>query len=718
MAFSTIRNSRRIAGLLAASCLAAPVLAQQPGAAAVETAAADDLAPAEIVVTAQRREQRLVDVPISVSAFTGKDIENRGVATLSELQAAIPSLRIVDIGPGSQRIQLRGISQYLGLPTVGNYLDEFSVNNEGAAGSAEIRLLDLERVEVLRGPQPALYGEGSMGGTIRYVTAQPELDAVFGSVRGELSSVSDGDVGFRTEGVVNLPVATDSAAIRIAAAHEQLPGFADASFGKDINDGTVTTIRGKALVKPQGGPLTVSLLGLWHRADQDAKSYSLANRTTGQVVPSPTRQRYGLGNLVVSYDFGGATLLSSTGYLDQTGRTVDDSSRFYNQLFGAPLLRTALTDSRGTFKRFAQELRLASNGSGPLSYLLGGSYSNARTTGNVAGTGEGLTPVPPSALGVVFTQTSASRSKVLALFGSVNYDVASNLTIGLGGRYFRDRRSTNSVFALTGFGTPPSVSRGAATFTSFNPRVDITLKTSEDGILYANAAKGFRSGGFNQVIDPTTPPTFGPERLWSYEVGTKQGLLDNRLLLEAAIYYNDYKGIQATVIQSGVTVAGTRNAGKANGWGADFTLQARPQTDLSFSATLGWNDVAYKTLSPDRRPGDALDMVPRWTWSLAADYTPQISDGAKLILHADAGYTRKASITLRNLPPSLAPVNFTDSRVLVNARAGVAFGALEVYAFANNLFDEAKIVNPAFAAFFEPIRTRPRTVGLGFKGQF
>ncbi|MCA3714693.1 MAG: TonB-dependent receptor [Phenylobacterium sp.] len=716
-----------VSALLAGTMLSFPAIANaQPASApppapainAPGVAEVEATTLADVIVTAQRRAERLIDVPVSISTFGAEDIQNRGVTTLNQLQTSVPGLRIVDIGPGSQRIQLRGISQYLGLPTVGNYVDEFSVNNESASGSAEVRLLDMERVEVLRGPQPALYGEGSMGGTIRYVTASPRLDAFSGDLLGEVSSVADGGAGFRAEGILNIPLATDVAGVRIAAAREEAPGWTNATFGKDVNDQVTTTVRGKLLVRPSG-PLTISLLGAYHESEQDVKSYALQDRRTAQVTPSPTRQRYSLGNLVATYDLGSVTLLSSTGYLDQQGRTVDDSARFYNQLFGAPLLRTALTDSRGTFKRFAQEFRLTSNDEGPLRYLVGASYSDADTTGKIDGNGESTSPaIPPGALGVVFRSDGRTESKVSAVFGSVSYDLTDSLTVDLGGRYFRDKRSTDSTFTLIGLPFPPSISKGKATFDTFNPRVNVSYKTSPNGIIYLNAAKGFRSGGFNQVVDPSTPATFAPEKLWSYELGARQSFAEGRLLVEAALYYNNYTNIQATIVQSGGTVAATRNAGKARGVGADITFIGRPVNDLSLSATLGWNDMKFKTVSVDRRPGDPLDLVPKWTWSLAGDYTPALNDQMTLILHGDIGHTDEAQITLRNLPPGFKQVEKSEARTIANLRVGVGLGDLELYTFADNLFDANKVVNPPFGAFFEPIRTRPRTIGVGVRTRF
>ena len=190
------KNATSIAAaLLGSAALVTPAYAQD---AAAPDATGDDenaINASTIVVTANRRAEAISEVPIAISAITAEQFERRNALSLDDLQAAVPGLRLVDIGPGSQRIQLRGVSQYLGQATVGNYIDEFSVTNLGPQGVAEVQLLDLERVEVLRGPQPALYGESSMGGTIRYITARPDLDEFMGSVTGEVSTIQSGEEG-------------------------------------------------------------------------------------------------------------------------------------------------------------------------------------------------------------------------------------------------------------------------------------------------------------------------------------------------------------------------------------------------------------------------------------------------------------------------------------------------------------------------------------------
>ncbi len=698
------------------------VLAGIPAAipqASAQTAAPQNQAAelTEIVVTAQKRAERLLDVPVAISAVTAAEIASRGVSSLNDMQAAIPGLRMVDIGPGSQRIQIRGISQYQGLPTVGNYVDEFSVNNYGASGQPEVRLLDLERVEVLRGPQPALYGDGSMGGTIRYVTAAPRFDGLSGSALLEGSRPKDGDTGYRVEGVLNAPV-SDRLAFRLAAAQERAGGWTDGAPGKNLNDTDITTIRGKVLFKASDS-LSISAMALLHQSHQDYKSYSDEQGNTGQIVPSTARQRYGIGTLEIRDDLGAVTFLSSTGYMNLRGRSVDDSARFYNQLFGAPLLRTALTDSQGELRKWSQEFRVTSNGTGPLRYLAGVSYTDGKSDGTDPGTGESLVPgLPPEALGVVFLQVSSERSKVIAAYGNLDYDVSDRWTVSAGGRYFSDKRTTDSTFTLFGLPVPPSVVDESKTFNTFNPRVAVTFKTSDSGTLYVSAAKGFRSGGFNGINDPQVPHAFDPERLWTYEIGAKQSLLDNRLYVELAVYHSRYSNIQANQVVN-PTVATVVNGGAASGTGVDFTLQARPTADLTLTASVGHNHLRLRSDSTDKVKGDPLDLVPDLNWSIAADYTPALSADVRLITHVDAGYSDKAQITLRSLAAlGLQSIVPTQSRTLVNARFGASYSKIDAYVFATNLGDERKIVNPAFGAFFEPIYTRPRTFGLGVQAHF
>ncbi|MBU3670917.1 MAG: TonB-dependent receptor [Sinobacteraceae bacterium] len=679
--------------------------------------AADDGALAEVVVTAQRREQKLSEVPVAISAITAQEFQRRSAQSLDDIQAMVPSLRMVDIGPGSQRIQLRGVSQYLGQATVGNYIDEFSVTNPGPVGVAEVQLIDLERVEVLRGPQPALYGEGSMGGTIRYITADPDLETPRGSVAAEGSSTADGEMGYRVEGIASFPIAPGVAGLRLAAQKRKVGGWVDSPSGEDYNGREVTTVRAKLLAQPSE-QFTVSLLGLYNESTQDSISFSLDGLKTAQKSITPANQKYTLGVLQASYDFGAVTLQSVTGYLDQSSFARRDIGPFFNTLFGFPAFTAAFSDANGTFERVSQELRLTSRSDQTFRYLFGATVAEGKGGGPQFTT---YKPAPFPAFGIFNDRFDPYvKSETTAIYGNLEFDFASRFTLEAGGRYFREKltqRGTTTSFDAGGPGVPrTSTVAGKGTFSTFNPRV--SLRADFDGrLVYASAARGFRSGGFN-LAQGSQNPTFDPESLWTYEVGTKLSFLDNRLYLEAAVYYQDYTDIQSTNV---TPLGGTAvfNSGKADGSGVDLALVLRPTDTFRLTTSWGYNDVSFTTTAVDKRAGDPLDLVPPNNVSVAAEWRPAKSGNIQWTVNVDANYTEKGAIILRQIAAlgfrAVAP---NDSRTLVNARVSADFGNYEIFGYGTNLGNALKQVNPSFAAFVEPIFTQPRTIGAGIRYQF
>ena len=310
--------------------------------------------------------------------------------------------------------------------------------------------------------------------------------------------------------------------------------------------------------------------------------------------------------------------------------------------------------------------------------------------------------------------------EVWAGFGNLSYDLTNWLTIEAGGRYFSDARDQTSMqtnFNAGPPGVPGPLLGGQATFDTFNPRVGLTAKTGDSGIVYINAARGFRSGGFN--LAPGAPnPSFNPESLWTYEAGAKQSLFNGKLFAEVAFYYQDYNNIQSTnVTPLGQTAV--FNSGKASGPGLDFILQATPTDDLALSASLGWSHIRFDTTSVDKLEGDPLDLVPDLNFSLAFDYTPKISDQFQLIAHADLNYTSDAEIILRQIGAlGFDTITPNESRTLINLRLGLARDNLEGFVYANNIGNQLREVNPDFGAFVEPIFTQPRTIGLGARVSF
>lgn len=692
---SGVKMELGVVGLACAAMVSQPAMAQTGGAGASPEGSEN-----EIVVTAQRRSERLIDVPIAITVVTADELDARGAQSLADMQYSVPGLSFVSSGPGTERTQLRGVSQFVGAPTVGTYLDELSVNPQSSGGGLNIRLYDIERIEVLRGPQPTLYGEGSIGGTIRYITANPDLNRVLVRGEGQVGFVSHGGVNYRGEGAVSVPLINDRLGLRISGVYDRRGGYIDTPVGDDQNDSRVYSVRAKLLFRPSDRA-EISLLGVHQRDEQDDRAFGFADHTDSSPLPDASRGRSSIVNLVGTFDLGPVTLTSSSGYLGSRGRGDTDLTYFYTTFLGFPLVTG--TRSFGAFERLSQELRIASNGSGPFSYLFGAVYTD--DDNRLSPAVYDLTTVPTR------PAIAASRvtSRAIAVYGELSYELgAANFTVG--GRYFRDRRET--------FATGTSV--GRATFETFNPRFNISVDTGH-GQIYANVAKGFRSGGFNDPsIVPPAPASFSPEDFWSYELGARQELLGRTLVVDAAVYYSKWTNIQAvTPVGLMPIVLGITNSGRASGWGAELSFRARPSRELTVTGTFGYQGLEYTAGIATHAPGDPLDGVPEFTASVSADYRKPVSDRTTVFARADLGFTSGSQITTRNFPAQTVltgdpAVGVMPSRTLLNLRLGADVDRFSIYLYADNLFDDYNGVFAGATILNErPIRPEPRVIGIG-----
>lgn len=676
----------------------------------------------EIIVTAQRYEQRVQDVPIAVSVIGAKELEGRGVTSLSELQYSVPGLSTFDTGIGRQNVQLRGISNVIGSATVGFYLDETPLSVDTTSDALDIRLIDLERVEILRGPQATLYGQGSMGGTIRYIPAAPRLDAVTGSISGEWGSTRDGDNSYKAVGVLNVPLTTDVAAVRVAAAYERVGGYIDnAATGEaDINRADIYTIRGSFLFRPTE-QFSLSLMGLYQESEQRNQNIGI-DRRTASVVPMPLTDRYTLLQGKFSYDLGFAELSSSLSYIDRVNTTQYDlTSAFVPALtapppfgFGLPvgfIDRIAIT-ATSDYEIFATETRLLSRGDGPLSWQLGVSYYDADI--NTFG---GTSPSPGALPFAIIASDDKRSNEAVTVYGEASIAFTSQLRGSLGLRYSSERRTR--VAESTNFGLT-SLDIGDATFRTLNPRGSLTYELSRNSMVFASAAKGFRSGGFNQVsagggVVPV-PPTYRPDEIWTYELGTKHQLFGNRLVLDASVYRSEWSDVQSNNFAPGGILTIVNNSGHVSGWGVDLAVTARPAAGLSLTAAYGWNNLAFDQATADKAVGDPVDYAVPQSWSGSIDYRPAFTSSINGIFRFDYQHADQAQVTLRNQPLSVVRL---PARDLVNLRIGAALGPVEVTVFANNLLDEdAPVVIGPSGLILENVEQRPRVIGIATNFRF
>jgi iron complex outermembrane recepter protein len=716
-------GSIHVLARLAAACsvlaIAAPALAQTAGGRADGPQQEQPATTDDIVVTAQKREQSLQDVPLAVQAFTGETLERTGVNDVTRLVDFVPGASVVSrSAPGFETIQIRGISAgTVGDTTTGYYIDDVVFSIPNLQLSPPARLFDLERTEVLRGPQGTLYGNGAMGGLIRLITATPNTDRFEARAQGEVSFTDGGGTNYSGDAVVNVPIASDVAALRVSGGYEYLSGFGEAldrPGEKNLNDFRGWNVRGKLLLRPASN-VDVTL-SAWHIENKQEYT-NVFNSVEPAILPNSFGTRpfndvvatYYSGSL--SWDLGGATLVSGTSYLD-------------HQLKFDTTFNTAAANLRAVAQfdstSFSQELRLVSDGTGPFNWIVGGIYTDAEIKSQFVYT----IPFPVAGSTVflpLITQPEAPlTTESYAIFGEVSYELFGGRLIPLFGlRYFEDRRTGSGSTTLFPTLTPPGVvftSSGSGKFDAWNPRFNLTYKPSDDVTLYGNVAKGFRSGSvqtegqvlFASLDGVTTSSIIQPDELWTYEAGGKFRSPDRKLLLEVAAYYTDWDNIQLPFTTSAGLVA-TVNGGSARLFGVDLGFTWRTPLDgLSLQFAGNVNSAEFKTVAPAlaatlpaARPGRRIPGVPATTLTVAGTFARPIGDGVELNLYA--------AYSLRDRQSNLNSGQLTPVLDNLSLRASIETGRFRITAFAENALDER---GPVLVAPTGLQAVYPRRVGV------
>jgi len=668
-----------------------------------------------IVVTAQKKEQSILDIPFAVSAFGEDEIKKRGATDIKDLQYSVPGLSITGNTPGQDRVQIRGASSDtgLGLPTVGRYLDEVSVGSDTTQRALDVPLLDMQRVEVLRGPQGTLYGGGSIGGTVRLITNSPDLSDVSGSVGGSLSTIEDGSDGHKLNGVLNLPIVEDVLAVRIAASTEDIAGWIDntATGESDINEASRDFVRTKVLYKPND-TFNASLMWMHYDFEQGNSSRERSveglnllafenrsatdERTTDVPFATPLDDKWDLFNLILNVSLENADIISSTGYLD---RTINQTSETVNAFF-PPGLFGSYTRDNADSEVFSQELRVSSNWDNPLNYTVGAFYRSSETTTTDTLAFPAIFGAPPR------TTNALGDTESWAVFGELSYNFSDTLTGSVGLRYFEDDQKP-SVFLLTE-AEPIDMSPPVQSFDTLTPRFNLLWKASDMLSVYGTISKGFRSGGINGA--GSTIIDFDPEEVWVYEIGSRGEIVEGTVYFDAAVYYSDYDDVQVSVVDG--NFARTTNGGSASGMGVDLSAQVYLTEDLIFDFSGGYIGREYDDTVGSVAKGDPSQYTPDFTLSGALVYhfewSGDLEGMARLaVSHAD-GFT----VTNRTLPtPPFSPVLTTQPLTYLGFRIGVMDENWQVMLSAENLLDEKDEVFPG-GAFALDTYSRPLSFSI------
>ncbi len=640
----------------------------------------------ELVVTARKRDEALIDVPFSVSAQSEQVMRNRGITNVEELSRNIASFTVQNLGPGQSQVAIRGISagqivrdQPGVKEQVGVYLDESVISL--SLFTPDIDLFDLNRVEVLRGPQGTLFGSGSLSGTVRYITNQPKLDAYSGAVEGTISSVQGGEVGGNLKGSVNIPF-NAQAALRISAYAEDFPGFIDAvqpngSVKKDVNDGTRYGVRAALLFKPSE-ELSITPRVLYQKINVDGfNRVDVFNILANEFTTTRPRVQLGglkqftqlkekftdeffLGDLTLQYDMQGLRFTSISSYTDRDVLVRRDATALTGSITGGSIGLPASVytissplDDTTSVKTFTQEARVSSTGEGPFQWVAGGFYQHIKRDYAQDLTVPGFTALSgiPSQSTVaptdhLYFSTVPYKQDQYAAFGEGTYSVTDRLDVTAGIRYahYKETRTLtfDGIFADKTIAVP-----GRTTANSWAPRVIAAYKATDAITLNAQVSKGFRLGGINDPLNrplcsasdfatfnALSKPSFKNETVWNYEGGLKAKLGGSGSLTLAG-FYADISNLQATIDAGSCSSRIIANVKSAKSTGFDAELAYRFGGGFDFAATASYNDAKLTSSLTNAagvpiqglRDGNRLPTVPRFQGSVSVGYEREVMSG-------------------------------------------------------------------------------------------
>lgn len=751
--------------------------AQSAGSSGSSENPQTDADPQEIVVTAQRREQALIKVPQSISVIGGETLERQQARSFLDYAQLVPGFTLTQDNPGETRLILRGINTGGVGSTVSTYVDDTpfgasgSLSN-GAILAGDFDTFDVARVEVLRGPQGTLYGSNSLGGVLKFITAEPNTKRL--EVRGQagIEATRYGELGYLGNAVVNIPLA-DTLAVRASGFYRKTGGYLDSPSRGDRNVNGSGSYGGRAslLFKPSDR-FSVRLFGLLQKIETDSPSTFQADPIslkpvdpiTGARVAKSDRRRferiaefnkldYRLYAGTIDYDFGFAALTSVTSYSEQKRDELGDiSTNAARGLANAIYAPTAPNSVGLSFEndveveKFTQEVRLQSADSDRFEWLIGGYYTNEKTaliqeffpftlaSQDFLPTAGTFGPFTFTRL--VFANIDADYKEV-AGFASATYKFSDRFDITAGGRYSRNKQKSIQQVIQLGNGSPQSGKSSEGVFTySVSPRFEFSDRVS----VYARVAKGYRPGGPNFVPPGAAanfPTEFNSDTLVSYEIGFRGQTADRKFAIDASVYYIDWDDILilSTANSAAGPVGVNANGRRARSKGAELTATFRPARGLSLIASGAYNDAE---LRDDTIPtggginltgglaGDELPYSPRLTGNLSADYEWTLSNGIEAFvggnLRAVSEQTAGFSAAYRAAYGRRIKI---DGYETVDLRAGVNIGGYTVQAFARNVFNAAGVVSAGGFPFAVPaalggtaIRLinvstiRPRTLGL------
>jgi outer membrane receptor protein involved in Fe transport len=717
-------------------------------------------------VTASKRVSTVQDTPISISAVSGNDLLARGVASLADLAQGTPGVSLKSEGPSQTEIEMRGMTSSGGnSATVGFYLDDIPLNGPASAQNGHVvidpDLYDLNRIEILRGPQGTLFGSGSMGGTVRLISNQPVLSQFQSTAQSVLSGTQGGGFNHKDNLMVNLPLIDDTLAIRLVGTEDYTSGWIDRIVADPfplVGGDPLGTVRGDV----QGAPIEKQYPGsndyqiyaarvtlLWKPMDELSVTPSFFHETSTQNgisaydsvpgtemhyqpfdIAEPLTDSLTAYSLNVNYSFPMFDLTSSTARWTRNSSQVEEASEAfnnpleaiaYNYNYGLP--NPGYYGPAGTgpehgveddpSHQFSEELRLSSTGHGPASWVAGLYYSDFYSLWGFNGTTPNysaymdLGTLAPATTPNWFDAYSPTTLKQYAAFGDATYALTDALKVDVGGRVnhydYRFSSCLSGWGSANGAATPSCSGLIALSSTSFNPKLNLSYTFSPEMMAYATVSTGFRPGGGNAAY-PTTgaawgsafqqqnytsgkwPSTYEPDRVLSYELGEKARFLDQRVTVNASVYYEDWRHVQLEAYPNDWAL--NINGNYVSIYGMDIDLLAELGAGFRFEIAAGYLNEwleggPHWVIAPIHKMPEVAPV----SGTVALSYLKPLSGSYVFTARLDGSYTSsRYSIFFSN------PYEFTGTYRqlpgygLANARAGVKFReSWSATLFVNNL---------------------------------
>ncbi len=783
-----------------------------PAVAAAEEAPPPPPPPAhdqlqEVVVTAEHRSEDLDKVPMSISAITGAQMEQQGIKNIADIARNVPGLNFQSAGDsfGTTEISIRGIVSLTGSAPTGVYIDDtpVQVRPSGVNGTTTPfpEVYDLDRVEVLKGPQGTLFGAGSEGGTVRFITPEPSLDTFSGSVHTDGSFTDGGDPSWETGVAVGGPIIDGKLGFRASAWVQELGGWVDRANPStngvvEANSNWDLTKVGKLALKWQpidNLTITPSIYyqdkytndtSLWSQAEPCADvTYSCKTATVGgqyknlALIPQPDDDHFFLNSLNAQYKFDAFTVTSITSWFHRTDKHLVDGSTYDLSGFvpwppgqldnaggqylpdGAPFV-SHISLQNGQ-ENYNQEIRFASNDAPGdfFSWTAGVYWAHSRQVLNYS-IREPLINVAndPSVIAYYELGCNPGQCSVADLMGApmvgpysyldneVSHDsdeaIYANLAIHPTEQIKLEAgvRGARAVFDFNDVQNGPwsaGYSDNSASKKEYpvTPRFSASYQLTDDQMIYATAAKGYRIGGGNDDLShfvscyqdfsnlgiKGNPLTYDSDSVWSYEFGTKAKMFNNKVQIEAALFWVNWTNIQSEIYLPICGYTYTDNLGNAVSRGGELTAQWLVFDGLTLSGNVAYTDAHYTTTTTVggnilAKAGDNLGTPPL-TFTISAEHDEDLGNDASFYVRGDfqfaSHFTRTGSEVVYTYDPETRPGAATTT---LSARAGVTKGPWDVSIYGQNLLNDSTATYLFHDTYYSPnLREeslRPLTLGM------